>query len=57
MCGVYPSVFEKINFFFDVFRLFWCVDVKNNSFKKFKKYYFDVFLNVKYFKKQPLLYF
>jgi hypothetical protein len=38
-------------YIFNVFRLFWCVDVKNNFFK-IKKYYFNVFWNEKYFEKQ-----
>ena len=47
---------KKIDFLFYFFftliffvRLFWCVDIKN---KIKKKYYFDIFLNKKYFEKQ-----
>ena len=36
---------------FGVFKLFSLDDIKND-FKKLKKYYFDLFLNRKYFKKQ-----
>ena len=36
--------------YFYIFRLFWCADIKN----KLKKYYFNIFSNKKYFKKQLL---
>ena len=35
--------------FFLCFKLFWYVDIKN-IFLKIKKYYFNIFLNKKYFK-------
>jgi hypothetical protein len=41
----------KINIFFYIFKLFWCVDIRNN-FLKIKKYYFNIFFNKKYFKNQ-----
>jgi hypothetical protein len=38
---------------FYVFRLFWCIDIKN-SFFKIKKNYFDALPSKKHFEKQPL---
>jgi len=40
----------EINIFFNVLRTFYCVEVKNNILK-IKKYYFNIFQNKKYFKK------
>ena len=41
---------------FSVFKLFWYTIIINN-FLKLKKYYFNIFLNKKYFKKQLQLLF
>ena len=47
---------KKLNFIYfsllkiNIFKLFWCPNIKNN-FLKIKKYYFNIFLNKKYFKK------
>jgi hypothetical protein len=49
------SLFLKkiFNFFFSVFELFWCTNIKN-EFKKIIKNYYNVFLSKKHFEKQFL---
>jgi len=46
-------IFFASNYFFGVFRLFWCANVKMN-FKNWKKHYFDAFSSEKHFEKQSL---
>jgi hypothetical protein len=61
--GFFLKCFWKKNYFFicfkllffNIFRLFWYVNIKNNFLKN--KYYFNIFLNKKYFFKKKLLYF
>jgi hypothetical protein len=43
----------KIIYIFYIFRSFLCADIKNDFLKKYI-YYFDIFLNEKYFKLQSL---
>jgi len=45
----FKSFILKKNFIF-IFKSFWCVDIKNNSWKIKKKYYFNTFSNKIHFK-------
>ena len=51
----FKNILKKIKVFlffiyFDIFILFWYTDIKKIILKKIKKYYFNIFLNKKYFK-------